>query len=124
MKVLFSSVSLLLMACFAAFPQYTMTPGAALPALPAAAAAALDPAGVQIVNGGKVWCELWFAKSLPTGEKSSEESVALPTVPHGAFLGVVRFPAPAQDRRGNPVKPGVYAMRYSLYPADGNHMGA
>ena len=116
MKVL---ISLLLAA--SAFGQYKLGQTGA----PPAAAADVNAAGVQVTTAdGKVWCEMWFAKSLPEGPKSAEEAVSLPTVPHGAFLGVARFPAQAQDRRGNPIKAGVYAMRYSIYPNDGNHMGA
>ena len=112
-------ISLLLAA--SAFGQYKLGPAGA----PPAGAADVTAAGVQVTTAdGKVWCEMWFAKSLPEGAKSAEESVSLPTVAHGAFLGIVRFPAQAQDRRGNPIKAGVYAMRYSIYPNDGNHMGA
>ena len=104
-----------------AFGQYKMAPAGA----PPAAAASVNPAGVQIAAAdGKVWCELWFAAALAEGPKSAEEAVSLPTVPHGTFLGIARFPAQAQDRRGNPIKAGVYAMRYSIFPNDGNHMGA
>ena len=104
-----------------AFGQYKLGPAGA----PPAAASAVDAAGVQVTAAdGKVWCELWFAKVLAEGAKSTEEAVSLPAVAHGAFLGVVRFPAAAQDRRGNPIKAGVYAMRYSFFPNDGNHMGA
>jgi hypothetical protein len=120
MRVLFPLAAALLVAP-AGFAQYSMgTAGA-----PPAAASAVDPAGIRISTAdGKPWCELWFAKTLPAGAKSTEESVSLPAVPHGAFLGIARFPAQAQDRRGNPIKAGVYAMRYSLFPNDGNHMGA
>ena len=109
------------LAASAALAQYSMDAAGA----PPAAAAQVDPAGVRITGAaGKVWCELWLAKALPAGAKSTEDSVSLPTVPHGAFLGIANFPAQAQDRRGNPIKAGVYAMRYSIFPADGNHMGA
>jgi len=118
MRVLFLLVTALV-AAPAGFAQYTIEGAGA----PPAAAEAVDPAGLRISAAGKPWCELWFAASLPAGPKSTEESVSLPTIPHGAFLGIARFPAQAQDRRGNPIKPGVYAMRYSLHPTDGNHMG-
>jgi hypothetical protein len=119
MRVLLPLAAILLMAP-AGFAQYTMDAAGA----PPAAASAVDPAGIRISTAaGKPWCELWFATSLPAGAKSGEESVSLPAIPHGAFLGIARFPAQAQDRRGNPIKAGVYAMRYSLYPTDGNHMG-
>jgi hypothetical protein len=118
MKILYL-LALILLPAPAVFAQYTMgTAGA-----PPVPAPAVDAAGIQISAGGKTWCELWFARSLPAGTVSAGEAISLPAIPHGAFLGIVRFPAQAQDRRGNPVKAGIYAMRYSLYPTDGNHMG-
>ncbi len=106
--------------------QYKMEAGGAPPeALPAAAAAAVDPHGYRVTApDGKPYCQVWIAKSLASGAKNSEEGVSLPAVPHGAFLGVIEFPAAGADRRGHSIKPGVYGMRYSLYPPDGNHMGA
>src|SRR6266498_2836108 len=117
MRVLISLIAILP----AAFAQYTSSPAGPAPA----AQAFVQETGLQVVGaGGKVWCEMWFAKSLPAGAASTGEAVSLPSIPHGAFLGIARFPANAQDRRGNLIKAGVYAMRYSVYPADGNHMGA
>ncbi|HWB97324.1 MAG TPA: hypothetical protein VG672_11490 [Bryobacteraceae bacterium] len=107
-----------------AMAQYQMAPAGAPPqTLPAPVAAALEAHGFQIsAPGGKVYCQIWPAKSFATG-KNTEEGVTLPTIAHGALLGVVEFPANGADRRGNTIKPGIYSMRYSLYPADGNHMG-
>jgi hypothetical protein len=125
MRIGLSALLLALLSAPAALSQYQMSSAGAPPdSLPPALAAALEAKGVRIEAGGKVWCEVWAVKSLATGPKSSAESVSLPTIPHGALLGVVRFPAQALDRRGNSIPAGVYAMRYSVYPADGNHMGA
>jgi len=41
----------------------------------------------------------------------------------GEFVGVVHFPAPGVDFRGQAIKPGFYTLRYALIPQDGNHMG-
>jgi hypothetical protein len=104
-----------------------MEPAAEPPqALPAALAPTLGSPGYRVLGpGGKPYCQVWPAKSLPpAAAKTAEESVSLPMIPHGALLGVVEFPAAAADRRGNSVKQGIYTMRYSIYPADGNHMGA
>ena len=70
-----------------------------------------------------MFCEVWFRTSLPAGAKSAEESVTLPTIPHGTLLGVIRFAAQGADRRGQPIKPGVYTLRYSLQPLNGDHLG-
>src|SRR5262249_35050095 len=80
--------------------------------------------GTKIVgSNGSVFCEVWFRTSLPAGAKSSEESVTLPTIPHGALMGAIRFPAQGADRRGQTIKPGVYTLRYSLQPVNGDHQG-
>ena len=39
------------------------------------------------------------------------------------MLGVARFPAKYKDRRGQTIKPGVYTMRYGLFPVNGDHQG-
>jgi hypothetical protein len=126
MRIGFSAATLVLLAASSAIAQYKAAPAGAPPdAVPAAIASSLDPGGVRITApDGKVWCEIWMVKSLATGPKSTEESVSLPTIPHGTLLGAIRFPAQAADRRGNPVPAGVYSLRYSIIPADGAHMGA
>ena len=72
---------------------------------------------------GAVFCEVWFRNSAPGGGKSAEEGVSLPTIPHGALMGAIRFPAQGSDRRGQTIKPGVYTLRYSQHPVNGDHLG-
>jgi hypothetical protein len=125
MRTGLSVASLFLLAASVSVAQYKSAPAGAPPdTVPAAISSALDPAGIRITKAdGSVWCEVWMVKALAAGPKSTEEAVSLPTIPHGTLLGVVRFPAQASDRRGNPVPAGVYSLRYSTFPADGNHMG-
>lgn len=107
------------------FGQYKLEPAGNPPAeLAEAVAATLQQPGTKILKpDGSVLCEVWVGKAAPTGEASVEPNVAFPNIPHGALLGAIRFPTNGSDRRGQPLKPGVYAMRYSLYPVDGAHQG-
>ena len=115
----------LTLAASAVLAQYKSEPAGAPPSeLAPAISQALEQQGAKIASSdGKVYCEVWFRTSLPAGPKSSEESVTLPTIPHGTLVGAIRFPAQAADRRGQSIKPGVYTLRYSLQPLNGDHLG-
>src|SRR5437764_11256943 len=116
---------ILIMAAGAAFAQYKMEPaGAPASDLPASMSGALQKDGAKIVGGsGTAFCEVWFRSTAPTGPKSSEEGVTLPTIPQGSLMGALRFPARGADRRGQNIKPGVYTLRYALQPVNGDHQG-
>ena len=113
------------MAATAAFAQYKMEPVGPPPSdMAPAFASEMQAQGYKISSdNGTVWCEIWLRKTVPSGPKSAEDAVALPTIPQGALLGVVRFPGPAADRRGQTIKPGIYTLRYSIYPVTGDHQG-
>jgi len=88
--------------------------------------AALSAEGVRIADtsaAGKVYCEIWLRAAQPSDAKSSEMNITLPELPHGAFLGVIRYPADTSDRRGQAIKAGVYTLRYSQFPITGDHQG-
>jgi hypothetical protein len=106
--------------------QYKSEPAGAPPSeLAPSIIQALQPQGTKIVSGdGTVVCEVWFRTSLPSGPPSSDPNVTLTTVPQGALLGAIRFPSQGSDRRGQPIKPGVYTLRYSQIPVNGDHQGA
>lgn len=108
-----------------ALAQYKLEPAGPPPVeLDAAISAALQKDGAKIVAAdGKVFCEVWFRVTLPSGPKVEETGVTLPAVPHGALLGVIRYPGRGSDRRGQSLKPGIYTLRFSIYPVDGNHQG-
>jgi hypothetical protein len=108
----------------ATFGQYKTEPAAAPPSeLDPAIVATLQKQGVKVLNGDKLVCEIWFRNALPTGAKSAEANVTLSNVPHGSLLGAIRFPERGSDRRGQQIKPGVYTMRFSMFPQNGDHQG-
>jgi hypothetical protein len=117
-------LSLLLLCGLTAFAQYTSASAGAPPAaLKPEIAAALAKAGVKVVAAdGKVWCEVWMAAKAPQGS-NAEENATMTTVPQGALLGAIHFPANGADRRGQTIKAGVYTLRYSVFPINGDHQG-
>jgi hypothetical protein len=118
------NILLFAMAAGIAFGQYKMEPAGVPPSeVPAAFTGMLQQTGVRIVGPSGPYCELWLRGQAPSGPKSTEEGVTLPTIPQGALLGVIKFDGAAQDRRGQSLKPGIYTLRYSLYPVNGDHQG-
>jgi hypothetical protein len=79
---------------------------------PASVKQALDPAGYRVtLADGTVACEVWLSR---------QGSGLSPS----AFVGVLSFPAPSSDFRGQAIKAGSYTLRYAQMPGDGNHLGA
>lgn len=109
----------------AALAQFKAEPAGAPPADVAAPfAATLQKQGTKIIDpSGKTLSEIWLVATAPNGPKSGEENVTLPNMPHGSLIGVIRFPAQYNDRRGQVVKPGIYTLRYSMFPISGDHQG-
>jgi hypothetical protein len=119
------AVAVALLAAFCAYGQYKAQPAGAPPSeVPPAFASLLEKTGTQITDSsGKAIAEIWLVSSIKKGPKSSEENVTLPDIPHGTLLGVLRAPATYNDRRGQLIKPGVYTLRYSMFPINGDHQG-
>lgn len=104
--------------------DYKSDTAGAPPAESGAFAASLSKQGVKVLNAdGSVYCQMWFVSTLPTGPATGEANASLTNVPLGSFLGVLQFPAKGADRRGQPIEPGVYTMRFSLFPVNGDHQG-
>lgn len=110
----------------AVFAQYKAEPAGPPPSEVAPSiAGALEKNGTKITNNGTPYCEIWFRTDKPSGAKNAnEEAVTLPSIPQGALLAVIRFEGKGSDRRGQNIKPGVYTLRYSLMPVNGDHQGA
>lgn len=119
------SVVALLALSVVAFGQYKVEPAGAPPSeLAAAITAELQPAGHKVTSpDGKVWCEVWFRKEAPTGAPTTESDVTWKTMPPGSLVGAIRFPGNASDRRAQPIKAGVYTLRFSMFPINGDHQG-
>lgn len=119
--VLLCSFSITLMA-----QQYKSASAGAPPSdLAPAIVSLLDAQGTKISKAdGTQVMEVWFRKTAPSGPKNSGDSIALPTIPVGAFLGVVKLDVKGEDRRGQSLAPGLYTLRYVLMPSNGDHLGA
>jgi hypothetical protein len=90
-----------------------------------AVASALDSNGTKISKAdGTAVMEVWFRKSAPSGPKNSGDAIALPSIPTGSFLGVIKLDGKGEDRRGQSLQPGLYTLRYVLMPSNGDHLGA
>ncbi len=98
------------------------TIASAAPALPAAYAAVVEGSGYRVVGPKGPWCEIWLRKSIPTTAKSNDPTITLP-IAQGTLIGILRFPGNGEDRRGQPLKAGVYTIRYSNFNVDGAHQG-
>ena len=118
-KVLIS----VLLAAASAFAQYKTETAGAPPAEASAMAALLQKDGVKVTGPDGVTLELWLRTSLPSGGNASEANATLASIPHGALLGVIRVAGAYGDRRGLPIKAGLYTLRYSLFPINGDHQG-
>jgi hypothetical protein len=92
------------------------------PNLPASYGSLLAASGYRVTSSAGPKCEIWFRKSIPTGAQPSDNSIVF-AIPQGTLLGVIRFPAKGEDRRGQQIDPGLYTLRYSNYPVDGAHQG-
>ena len=91
--------------------------------LPASYTAVLQKEGTKITGPSGVISEIWLVATAPNGPASSEANVTFPNIPHGSLMGIVRFPSPGKDRRGSAVKPGIYTVRYTMFPISGDHQG-
>jgi len=104
--------------------QYTMAPAGPPPAdVPAPFRSLLQQDGAKISGPSGALCEVWLRATTPTGPPNNETDVTLTNLPHGALLGVIKYETQAQDRRGQPIKPGLYTLRFSYYPVNGAHQG-
>jgi hypothetical protein len=114
-----------MVATAAAFGQYKADSAGAPPTdVPANFRQLLQSDGTKIVDAkGATVSEIWLVSTAPNGPKSSEENITLPNIPHGSLLGVIRFPVAGKDRRGQGIKPGIYTLRYSMFPISGDHQG-
>lgn len=87
-------------------------------------AAVLQKQGAKILKAdGSVFCEVWFREGAAPAAKTAEPNATMAAVAHGALLGVIRFPQAGEERRGQSLKPGVYTLRLSFYPENGDHQG-
>lgn len=110
----------------AASAQYKLaTSTAAAPGeLPAPIQAAISSTAIQVTGPSGPYCEIWLAKSIPAAPTPNTSlGVTFGQIPEGALVGVVKFDAQGADYRNQPIKPGVYTLRFGLQPVNGDHQG-
>jgi len=119
------AVEVLLAALAYAQGTYKVESAGAPAELGAALQDALQSSGARLVNGqGAAVAEVWLRKSIPVQEGSAKSGdILYPALATGTMVGVARFPNGGSDFRGQPIKPGVYTLRYAQIPQDGNHLG-
>lgn len=132
MKTLFSGRKLLLavataaLCATAASAQYKLASSTAPPPsdLPAAIQGAISSTEIQVTGASGPYCEIWLAKSVPTAPTPDTSlGVTFGKIPQGTLMAVVKFDAQAADYRTQPIKPGVYTLRFALQPVNGDHQG-
>ena len=71
---------------------------------------------VQLVDGDQPAFQFWLINDLP-------DAKALDGIKQATLLGAVSISKPRRDYRDDEIAAGVYTMRFSLQPQDGNHLG-
>lgn len=90
---------------------------------PAELAKLLSPTGWRVKSGEKTLCDVWFCKEWSAKADFTPTNTVLYPFEVGQFMGVIRFPRKAEDFRGQQLGSGIYTLRYTLQPEDGNHVG-
>ncbi len=88
-------------------------------------AATINPQGYRVQSGEGMVCEVWLLKDLAVKPKFKPTLNVKYPFQTGQLVGVLRVGDKVEytDFRGQPVKPGVYTLRYGQQPQDGNHIG-
>lgn len=92
--------------------------------IPDSVQSVLDTTGHRVVLGdGSIVCDIWLRKDVPVQTKKDAPDVLYPDFAESTLVGVISFPGPVNDYRGQAIKAGFYTLRYELIPDDGNHLG-
>jgi hypothetical protein len=85
----------------------------------------INPQGFRVQGGEGTICEVWLLKDLAVKPKFKPSLNVKYPFTSGELVGVIRVGNKGEytDFRGQPVKPGVYTLRYGQQPQDGNHIG-
>lgn len=125
-KFVLAVASVILLATAASAQSYKLE-SSATPApqdLAAPVSGALSENAMHVSGAKGPLCEIWIVKTIqPAATPDTSLGVNFGQIPTGALVGAVKFDAAGGDYRGQPIKPGVYTLRYMLQPVDGNHQG-
>ncbi len=85
----------------------------------------LSPQAVQVLDDGKPVFEFWFCSEVPASAKPESIAKALDALKPVTLVGAVAVSGKQQRTyRDTDLAEGVYTMRFSLQPQDGDHLGS
>ena len=86
--------------------------------------AELEQAGLKVIRGkSRTLSDIWLCKSWAAAADFAPSSTVIYPFEPGQLIGVVRYKTKGGDFRGQQIPPGLYVLRYSQQPVDGNHVG-
>ena len=91
--------------------------------LDASIRALLQPMAIQLLDGDSPVHEFWFLKEIPLQSKPASAAKALDAVKETTLIGAAAIGQSRRDYKDNELGQGVYTMRFSLQPNDGDHLG-
>jgi hypothetical protein len=84
----------------------------------------LSENAIRVIGPEGPLVEIWLRKAIPAkADPPAELGVLYPQFVDGTLVGAARFLADGRDFRRQQTRAGVYTLRYSLLPVDGNHLG-
>lgn len=115
----------LLLAATLGAAGFSTEPGPAVPdGVPDAVKELVRAEGIAVKNPeGKVTAQYWTREKPFEGTPAAGFGIRMETIPEGALIALANFPDGDSDYREQPIPAGLYTVRFSLHPEDGNHMG-
>jgi len=88
-------------------------------------ASLVNPKGFRVQSPEGPVCDVWLLKNIALKPGFKQTLNVKYPFQTGELVGVLRVGDKVEfsDFRGQPVKPGVYTLRYGQQPQDGNHIG-
>jgi hypothetical protein len=83
--------------------------------------ALLDAKAMSVYDGTNLLCTIWPRKALPA--KAAKAGLAYTDLDETTVVGAIKLPKVWPDYRKQKIKPGVYTLRLSIQPMNGDHMG-
>ena len=87
-------------------------------------AAKLSPTGLRVFRGeSRKMFDIWLCKEWDMLAQTEAKAGIIFSFQPGQLIGVIRFNNKGSDFRNQEISKGVYTLRYTLQPVDGDHVG-
>jgi hypothetical protein len=83
----------------------------------------LGPQALEVGKDGKVAFEFWLVREVSLNARPASNAQGLDAVSQTTVLGALRVPEERRDYRDHELFAGVYTLRMSFQPQDGDHLG-